>query len=143
MPQPAREPQQILSGRQFRAKTPGIRKGRKENQEFFGRALRDLCVLARNGGAPMPRRLNWATAAARSRAGRRWSQSIARVAQRKLKQLDAARELIDLTIFPGNRLETLKGDRAGQHSIRINDQFRICFVWRDRDVHQVEIVDYH
>lgn len=70
-------------------------------------------------------------------------QSIARVAQRKLRQLDAAHQLRDLTIFPRNRLEALSGDRQGQHSIRANDQYRICFVWRDGDAHDVEIVDYH
>ena len=70
-------------------------------------------------------------------------QSIARVAQRKLRQLDAAHELRDLTIFPGNRLEALSGDRQGQHSIRINDKYRICFVWRTGDAHDVEIVDDH
>ena len=69
-------------------------------------------------------------------------QGIARVAQRKLRQLDAAHELRDLTIFPGNRLEALRGDRRGQHSIRVNDQFRICFVWRGSDAHNVEMVDY-
>lgn len=68
---------------------------------------------------------------------------ISRVAQRKLLQLHAAHELRDLTIFPGNRLEALKGNRKGQHSIRINDQYRICFVWRDGDAFDVEIVDYH
>ncbi len=57
-------------------------------------------------------------------------------------QLNQARTLRDLAL-PGNRLEALHGDRAGQHSIRINDQFRICFVWRDGDADQVEIVDYH
>jgi proteic killer suppression protein len=51
--------------------------------------------------------------------------------------------LRDLTIFPGNRLEPLAGDRRGQHSLRVNDQFRICFVWRDGDAYDVEIVDYH
>ena len=50
---------------------------------------------------------------------------------------------MDLTIFPGNRLEALKGDRNGQHSIRINDRLRVCFVWRDGDAYEVEIVDYH
>lgn len=70
-------------------------------------------------------------------------QEIARVAQRKLRQLDAAHQLGDLTIFPGNRLEALRGDRRGQHSIRVNDRFRICFVWRGSDAHNVEIVDYH
>jgi proteic killer suppression protein len=70
-------------------------------------------------------------------------QQVARVAQRKLQQLHAARELRDLVAFPGNRLETLAGDRRGQHSIRINDQYRICFVWRGGDAEDVEIVDYH
>ena len=70
-------------------------------------------------------------------------QHVARVAQRKLQQLHAARELRDLTAFPGNRLEALAGDRRGQHSIRVNDQYRICFVWKDGDADQVEIVDYH
>ncbi|MEK6572716.1 MAG: type II toxin-antitoxin system RelE/ParE family toxin [Chloroflexota bacterium] len=66
-----------------------------------------------------------------------------RVAQRKLRQLDIAAELRDLASPPGNRLEALHGERKGQHSIRINDQWRICFVWRDGDAHDVEIVDYH
>ena len=66
-----------------------------------------------------------------------------RVAQRKLRQLDIAAELRDLRSPPGNRLEALRGDRQGQYSIRINDQWRICFVWRDGDAYDVEIVDYH
>jgi proteic killer suppression protein len=70
-------------------------------------------------------------------------QSVARVAQRRLRELHAAHVLSDLAIFPGNRLEALTGDRKGQHSIHINDQFRICFVWRDGDAFDVEIVDYH
>jgi proteic killer suppression protein len=57
--------------------------------------------------------------------------------------LNAAATLGDLRIPPGNRLETLKGDRIGQHSIRVNDQWRICFVWRDGNAYQVEITDYH
>ncbi len=57
--------------------------------------------------------------------------------------LDAATQLDDLRNPPGNRLEALEADRAGQHSIRINDQWRVCFVWRDGSAHQVEIVDYH
>lgn len=68
---------------------------------------------------------------------------LARVIERKLVQLHVARALSDLTIFPGNRLEVLKADRAGQHSIRINDQYRICFVWSDSDVFEVEVTDYH
>jgi len=66
-----------------------------------------------------------------------------RVAQRKLRQLDIAAELRDLRSPPGNRLEALRGDREGQYSIRINDQWRICFVWRDGDAYDVEILDYH
>lgn len=66
-----------------------------------------------------------------------------RVAMRKLKILHNAVTLQDLRVPPGNRLETLKGDRIGQHSIRINDQWRICFVWSDGNADAVEIVDYH
>ena len=65
------------------------------------------------------------------------------VARRKLRQIDSATELRDLASPPGNRLEALHGDREGQHSIRINDQWRICFVWQDGDAFDVEIVDYH
>jgi proteic killer suppression protein len=68
---------------------------------------------------------------------------LAKVARRKLRMLDVAISLEDLKMPPGNRLEALSGDRAGQHSIRINDQFRLCFVWRDGNAAQVEIVDYH
>jgi proteic killer suppression protein len=70
-------------------------------------------------------------------------QQVARVAQRKLQQLHAAREFRDLAAFPGNRPEALAGDRRGQHSIRVNDQYRICFAWNDGDADDVEIVDYH
>jgi len=66
-----------------------------------------------------------------------------RVALRKLVQLDAATGLQDLRVPPGNRLEALSGSRRGQHSIRINEQWRICFVWKDGDAYEVEIVDYH
>lgn len=66
-----------------------------------------------------------------------------RIARRKLLQLDAATELRDLAAPPGNRLEGLRGERKGQHSIRINDQWRVCFVWREGNAYQVEIVDYH
>jgi proteic killer suppression protein len=69
--------------------------------------------------------------------------AIERQARRKLLLLDNAGALNDLRQPPGNRLEALKGDRQGQHSIRINDQWRICFVWRDGGAEQVEIVDYH
>src|SRR5437879_12175354 len=70
-------------------------------------------------------------------------RAMERVAQRKLRQLDIAAELRDLASPPGNHLEALKGDREGQHSIRINNQWRICFVWRDGTAYGVEIVDYH
>jgi proteic killer suppression protein len=66
-----------------------------------------------------------------------------RVAQRKLRQLDSAVVLTDLASPPGNRLERLLADRLGQHSIRINDQWRLCFRWTDGDAYDVEIVDYH
>ena len=65
------------------------------------------------------------------------------VARRKLRMLNNAATLEDLRIPPANRLEALRGDRRGQHSIRINDQWRICFRWKDGDAHDVEIVDYH
>src|SRR4051812_9473325 len=61
----------------------------------------------------------------------------------KTALLDSAQTLRDLKVPPGNRLEALRGDRAGQHSIRVNDQYRVCFVWRNGDAHGVEIVDYH
>ena len=70
-------------------------------------------------------------------------RNIERVARRKLLQLHAASELASLRIPPGNQLEALKGSRKGQHSIRVNDQWRVCFVWREDGAHQVEIVDYH
>ena len=66
-----------------------------------------------------------------------------RVALRKLRMLNRAEDLNDLRVPPGNRLEALKGKRKGQHSIRINDQWRICFLWQDKDVFDVEITDYH
>jgi proteic killer suppression protein len=77
------------------------------------------------------------------RLSRRLPGDMQRVAYRKLVQLDAATRLETLRIPPGNRLEALSGDRRGQHSIRINDRWRICFVWRDGDAHDVEIADYH
>jgi proteic killer suppression protein len=77
------------------------------------------------------------------RFARRLGVDIQRVAQRKLRQLHQAEQLKDLAAPPGNRLEPLKGRRTGQHSIRINDQWRICFVWRDGGAEQVAIVDYH
>lgn len=74
---------------------------------------------------------------------RKLPQAIQRVAMRKLWMLDAATELNALRVPPANRLEALKGNRDGQHSIRINEQWRVCFCWRDGDAHEVEIVDYH
>ena len=68
---------------------------------------------------------------------------IQKVALRKLQQLDIAKRLDDLRIPPGNRLELLKGNRQGQPSIRINDKYRICFIWTERGIENVEIVDYH
>ncbi|MES2195573.1 MAG: type II toxin-antitoxin system RelE/ParE family toxin [Pseudomonadota bacterium] len=68
---------------------------------------------------------------------------ILRVARRKLKIVDAAVALADLRVPPGNQLEALAGDRRGQHSIRINDQWRICFVWTPEGPTEVEVVDYH
>lgn len=70
-------------------------------------------------------------------------QDLWSVAVRKLDQLDSVTSLGDLRIPPGNRLEALSGDREGQYSIRINDQYRICFIWTDAGPDQVEIVDYH
>ena len=75
--------------------------------------------------------------------GRRLPLSLHRVMLRKLLLLDGAETLTDLRRPPGNRLEKLRGNRSGQHSIRVNDQWRICFRWRDGDAHDVEIVDYH
>ena len=74
---------------------------------------------------------------------RKLPQNIQHLARRKLIILDAATELNILRVPPGNRLEALKGDRKGQHSIRINDQWRICFKWKDGDAYDVEIADYH
>lgn len=70
-------------------------------------------------------------------------RQIERVARRKLLQIHAAMEINSLRIPPGNRLEALLGNRKGQHSIRVNDQWRICFTWKSDGVHGVEIVDYH
>ena len=79
---------------------------------------------------------------ARGRRVRRF-QPIETVARRKLRQLEIAGRLDDLKVPPGNRLERLRGDRDGQHSIRINDQFRVCFRWTEAGPADVEIVDYH
>jgi proteic killer suppression protein len=75
-------------------------------------------------------------------ASRRW-QAIARVALRRLRLLHRATTLDDLRVPPGNRLEALKGDRTGQHSIRVSDQYRICFRWNRGDAYEVELTDYH
>jgi toxin HigB-1 len=77
------------------------------------------------------------------RRSRRLLSDIQASALRKLRLLNNAKQLDDLRVPPGNRLEALKGNRVGQHSIRINDQWRICFVWKDNNAHEVEIVDYH
>jgi len=73
----------------------------------------------------------------------RWSLPVRKAALRRLYALDAATNLLDLRSPPSNRLEKLHGGRAGQHSIRINDQWRICFVWGETGAWDVEIVDYH
>ena len=78
----------------------------------------------------------------RRQASRRF-EVVERIARRKLRQLDSATELRDLAAPPGNRLEVMHGDRKGQNSIRINDQWRLCFVWREGNPYEVEIVDYH
>jgi proteic killer suppression protein len=75
-------------------------------------------------------------------SSKRWS-AIQAVARRKLDQIEASINLSDLRVPPGNRLEALKGDRAGQHSIRINDRYRICFIWKVDGAYAVEITDYH
>jgi proteic killer suppression protein len=75
-------------------------------------------------------------------SGRRF-RGIEEQARKRLRWLDAATSLTDLAAIRGNRLEALKGDRAGQHSISINDRWRICFSWRDANAYDVEIVDYH
>ncbi len=79
----------------------------------------------------------------RGQVSKKFPKDIQRTARRKLIYLDDAEDLQDLLAPPGNRLEKLKGDRAGQHSIRINDQWRICFKWSSNKAKDVEIVDYH
>ena len=74
---------------------------------------------------------------------RRFPQDIQRNARRKLLALHAATELRHMAVPPGNRLESLKGNRKGQHSIRVNNQWRICFRWQEGNAHEVEMVDYH
>lgn len=75
-------------------------------------------------------------------SNRRWV-SIKAAASRKLDQIEASINLNELRVPPGNRLEALRGDRMGQHSIRVNGQYRICFIWKDDGAHEVEITDYH
>jgi proteic killer suppression protein len=82
-------------------------------------------------------------ALARGRLPRGFPPDLLTAARRKLGYLDAAVRLEDLRSPPGNRLEALSGNRAGQHSIRVNDQWRVCFVWRNGQAEDVEIVDYH
>lgn len=79
----------------------------------------------------------------RGRSSRRLPPDIQRVARRKLRMLNNAKSLADLRVPPANRLEALRGDRAGQYSIRVNDRWRVCFEWRDGDAFEVEVVDYH
>jgi proteic killer suppression protein len=79
----------------------------------------------------------------RSGKSRRLPPTLHLRAFKKLAILNAAIGLDNLTVPPGNQLEALRGDRVGQHSIRLNDQYRICFAWRDGNAHEVEIVDYH
>ncbi|HKT09834.1 MAG TPA: type II toxin-antitoxin system RelE/ParE family toxin [Gemmatimonadaceae bacterium] len=74
---------------------------------------------------------------------RRYPADVLRSMLRKLVAVNAAEALEDLLVPPGNRLEKLKGDRSGQHSIRVNDQWRVCFRWTDGNAHDVELVDYH
>jgi proteic killer suppression protein len=78
-----------------------------------------------------------------TRAARRMPRDIWRVAQRKLKAIDVAARIDDLKIPAGNRLETLKGDQVGRHSIRINDQYRVTFQWEQGHAHEVRVEDYH
>jgi len=79
----------------------------------------------------------------RRERSKRFPQSMHRVTLRKLRMLHRAQTLQDLRVPPGNRLESLKGNRKGQYSIRVNDQFRVCFAWRSGDAFEVEVVDYH
>jgi proteic killer suppression protein len=74
---------------------------------------------------------------------KRFGLSVQKIAQRKLMMLDGAETINDLRLPPGNRLEKLKADRRGQYSIRVNDQWRICFNWKDGQIYNAEIVDYH
>ena len=86
---------------------------------------------------------NLAAAVANGERPRRFPADVLRRAQNKLAMIEAAVVLEDLRSPPGNRLHALAGDREGQHAIRINDQWRVCFIWEDDGAHEVEIVDYH
>lgn len=79
----------------------------------------------------------------RGQAAKRFPQDLLKRAKMRLDRIDAASVLDDLRVPPSHHLEVLQGDRLGQHSIRINDQWRVCFVWSDGGAHNVEIVDYH
>ncbi len=79
----------------------------------------------------------------RGRFSKRLPQDIQSIARRKLRMLNNAVTLVDLRVPPASRLEALRRDRAGQHSIRVNDQWRVCFLWQGGDAHDVEITDYH
>ncbi len=81
--------------------------------------------------------------AANGNFGKRIPADIRKRVKMRMDRINAAVELNDLKVPPSHRLEPLKGDRKGQHSIRVNDQFRICFVWKDSNAYDVEIVDYH
>jgi len=76
-------------------------------------------------------------------AVRRFPRDVQPIARRKLRMLNNSMRLQDLMVPSGNRLEQLKGDRKGQYSIRVNDRFRMCFLWKDGDCYEVEVVDYH
>ena len=89
----------------------------------------------------------WRSAAARATRNRRaraaCPSALWPVVRRKLTQLNRVRDLRELSVPPGNRLEALRGDRAGQHSIRVNQQYRVCFQWEDGNADAVEVTDYH
>lgn len=86
---------------------------------------------------------DFAEAAFNGEFPKRFPANLVRIARRKLEAVNAAAALDDLRVPPGNRLHGLTGDRDGQHSIRVNDQYRVCFVWTDGDAYEVELVDYH
>jgi proteic killer suppression protein len=118
------------------------RRARNDEQQADERILFDVIRIALYAKRVIKGFRDKATRALFGGNPSRRFRSIAKVASRKLDMLDAATRLADLSSPPGNRLEALKGGRKGQHSIRINDQWRICFVWND-GAEDVEIVDYH